>query len=121
MRKAKKLEVGKVIQFPHQRFEQGRRGWNGWIFRVGIIEKLFVLPNGKKAATVRFGTGIADKYQLLPNKEDTKNIYQEYLFEYNVEAAQNQYRKFRELEKAGEKVCWSRDTALLVNHGIITE
>ncbi|WP_029541987.1 hypothetical protein [Selenomonas sp. AB3002] len=121
MRKAKKIQVGSVIQFPWYQFEPSRSGWNGWMFRAGIVEKLYVNSKGRKCATVRYCSNIADRYQMLPNTEATKNIYQEYLFEFNVDLEQKNYKRCRALEKEGQKVCWGCDTALLVNHGIITE
>lgn len=41
------------------------------------------------------------------------------LFEFNVERAERDYREFKVYEDAGEKVCWSEDTALLLDKGII--
>lgn len=39
MKKAK-LKVGKVIQIPVCEFAPFRRGWNGWLFQVGIIKEI---------------------------------------------------------------------------------
>lgn len=119
MKKAKKVEIGSIIQFPYYQFQPSRKGWDGWIFRAGIVEKLYVSKSGKKCATVRYCESTASRYQLLPNVEATKNIFRDYLFEYDVEWAQKCYNKFKEVEKAGKEVCWDVDTALLLNHSII--
>lgn len=120
MKKAKRVAVGDVVQFPAYEFAPLRRGWNGWIFRAAIIEKLFVSKkSGKKCATVRYCSRIAGRYQLLPNIEATKNVYVDQLFEFDVEFAAKRYKEFKAYEDSGEEVCWNEDTALLVNHGII--
>lgn len=119
MRKAKKIRVGSVIQFPHYQFAPMRRGWNGWIFRAGIVEKIYTSKSGRKCAVVRYCTRIAARYQMLPNVEATKSICLEHMFEYDIKHAQKEYERLRNFEKGGEEVCWSEDTALLVNHGLI--
>lgn len=115
----KNPKVGDVIQFPRTQFAPLRRGWNGWLFSAGIIEKLYTSKSGLKCATVRYCVRRAGRYELLPNVEATINLRREHLFEYNLEFQANQIREFLEAEKAGEKVCWSEDAALLVNHGLI--
>ena len=54
MKVAKNVKIGDVIQFPHHEFAPLRSGWNGWIFRAGIVEKLYISKSGKKCATVRW-------------------------------------------------------------------
>lgn len=119
MKRATRAKIGDVIQFPHHCFDERRRGWNGWIFRAGIIEGFGVAKNGSKFATVRFCSKIAGRYQLLPCEEATRNIKVECLFEYNTEFHAKIIREFLECEKNGETVCWDQDAALLVNNGLI--
>ena len=121
MKKATNLKVGDVIQFPRTQFAPLRKGWNGWLFSVAIIEKLYVSHKGIPAATVRYCTRRAGRYQLLPCQEATINIRQDCCFEFDVAWHEKMYREGREVEKNGEQVCWSEDIALLVNHGIIKE
>ena len=42
MKKAKKIEVGTLVKVPIYEFAPFRTGWNGWIFRVGVVEKLYI-------------------------------------------------------------------------------
>ena len=119
MKVAKNVKIGDVIQFPRHQFAPLRRGWNGWLFSAGIVEKLYISKSGQKCATVRYCVRRAGRYQLLPNEEATINLKREYLFEYNFEFHANLIREFLEKEKAGEPICWSEDAALLVNHGLI--
>ena len=119
MKRAVNVKVGDVIEFPHHCFAPHRSGWNGWIFRAGIVEKLYTSKKGLKCATVRYCTRIADRYTMFPNVEATVNLRIEHLFKYDVEMWQNRYTDGIEAEKNGEQVCWSEDIALLVNHGII--
>ena len=74
MKKARNLKVGDVVQFPEYEFAPYRTGWNGWLFRAAIIEKLYVSTKGIKCATIRYCIATASKDQPLPNKETTKNI-----------------------------------------------
>lgn len=119
MKVAKNVKPGSVIQFPHHEFAPLRSGWNGWIFRAGIVEKLYISKSGKKCAKVRYCTRCAGRYQLLPNVETTINLKREHLFEYDLEWEAKCIREFLEIEKNGEQVCWSEDAALLVNHNLI--
>lgn len=119
MKKALNVKVGDVIQFPHHEYAPFRSGWNGWIFRAGIVEKLYTSKKGLKCARVRYCSRVADRYTLLPNKEQTVNLKIEHLFQYDVERRRHLYLEMLEVEKNGEQVCWDEDTALLVNHGII--
>lgn len=119
MKKAMRVSVGDVIQFPHHCFDERRRGWNGWLFRAGIVEGFGVTKDGAKVAKVRYCSHIAGRYQLFPSEEATKFIKVQYLFEYNVEHHAKIIREFLECEKNGEQVCWDYDAALLVNNGLV--
>ena len=119
MKKAKNVKVGDVIQFPYYCFDERRKGWNGWIFRAGIVDGFGVSNSGVKFAKVRYCSKIAGRYKLLPCEESTRNIKVEYLFFYDTEFQARSVRQFLEYEKNGEQVCWSEDSALLVNNGLI--
>lgn len=121
MRKVKSPKVGMLVQVPVYQFAPMRRGWNGWIFRVGVIDKLFISSKtGRRCAAVRYCSGRAGRYQLLPCKEHTKNFYIEYVFEWDgLEWAQKSYNEFKAYEESGEQVCWDEDTAFLLNNGFI--
>lgn len=122
MKKARKVAVGDVIQFPLREFAPLRHGWNGWLFRAGIVERLYISKSGRKCATVRYCSRVAGRYQLLPNTEATINVLRDCLFEYGIiDQKARWYREGREAERNGEEVCWDEDTALLVNHGFIEE
>lgn len=118
MKKARNIKIGDVVQFPAYEFQRCRSGWNGWIFRAAIVERLYISKSGYKCAEITYCTATAGRYQLLPNMEATKKIRCDYLFEYNLELHRKYYLELAECEKNGEPVCWSPDTALLVNHGI---
>ena len=87
---------------------------------MGVVEKLYISKSGKKCATVRYCSKCAGRYELLPAKEVIKNVLCTHCFEYKyLELATSNYREFRKAEKNGEKVCWSEDTAFLVQNGFI--
>lgn len=122
MKIAKNLKVGDLVEIPIYEFAPLRSGWNGWIFRVGVVEKLYISKSGKKCATVRYCNRCAGRYELLPAKEVTMNVLCAHCFKYErLELATRNYRKCREVEKNGEEVCWSEDTAFLVQNGFIEE
>lgn len=122
MKKAKKIEVGTLVKVPIYEFAPFRTGWNGWIFRVGVVEKLYISKSGKKCAKVRYCSKCAGRYQLLPATETTINVLIDNCFEYEfLSLAERNYKKFLEYEKNGEQVCWDEDTAFLVQNGYITE
>lgn len=118
MKLAKNIKVGDVVQFPCYCFDERRRGWNGWIFRAAIVERLYTSKSGEPCAEIRYCSKIAGRYQLLPNVETTCRVVTDRLFEYNVEFHRQRYLEFKAYEDAGEPVCWNEDVALLVNHGI---
>ena len=120
MKRATKVQVGQVIEFPHHCFDERRSGWNGWIFRAGIVQDFGTSKKtGKRLAKVLYCVRQAGRYQLLPNVEDTRWVPVERLFQYNLEFKVNMVREFLEAEKQGEEVCWDEDAALLVNHGLV--
>ena len=122
MKQAKNLKVGDVIQFPRTQFAKLRKGWNGWLFSVGIVEKLYVSQKGVPAASVRWCSRIGGRYQLFPCEESVINIRQDCCFEYPyIELDQHIYRECIEAEKNGEQVCWDERFALLASHGFIKD
>ena len=118
MKQAKNVRVGDVIQFPHHCFDERRRGWNGWIFRAGIVDRLYTSKSGVACAVVRYCARRAGRYELVPCIEGTRNVAVSKLFEYNVEFHRQHYKEYKAFEDAGEQVCWDEDTALLVQNGI---
>lgn len=104
MKIAKNLKVGDLVEIPIYEFAPLRSGWNGWIFRVGVVEKLYISKSGKKCATVRYCSRCAGRYELLPAKEVTKNVLCAHCFKYErLELATRNYREFREAEKMAKK------------------
>lgn len=121
MKKVAKIKIGDLVEIPVYEFAPFRSGWNGWIFRVGVVEKLYISKSGKKCATVRYCSATAGRYQLLPAREATKNVLVDNCFKYDsLSLDARRYQEFLECEKNGEQVCWSEDTAFLVQNGFIT-
>ena len=119
MEKVKNVKIGDVVQFPLRQY--GPRDYE-WVYSAGIVEELGISKKTReKLVKVRYCYRRAGRYQLLPNQESTTWIKCKYLYQLNIEQEQRRYRELREYEKNGEQVCWSEDTALLLNHGIIRE
>lgn len=116
---AKSVKVGDVVQFPCIQFDERRSGWNGWLFRAAIVNRVYTSAKGIRCANVTYCTKRAGRYQLLPNVEKNVNVKCSCLFEYNLAKAARDYKEFKSYEDAGEQVCWDEDTALLVSHNLI--
>lgn len=120
MKAVKNPFVGQLVQIPAFEFATMRSGWNGWIFRVGVIEKLYISKSGRKCAKVRYCTKTAGRYHLLPCTEYSKGFVIENVFQWdNLERAQKSYTEFKAYEDNGEPVCWDQDTAFLLKNGYI--
>lgn len=106
MRKMRTLKVGKLCQIPLYEQFPYRKGWNGWKFAVGVIDKIYTTKSGRKAVTVRYCSKCASRYQLLPCTEVTKNVYAEFVFEWDfLDLYQRNYNEYRQVEENGEQVC----------------
>lgn len=94
MKRIKNPSVGQLVQVPVIEFAPQRRGWNGWLFRVGVIEKLYISKSGRKCAKVRYCTKRAGRYQLLPCTEYSKGFVIEDVFQWdNLALVQSTYVK----------------------------
>ena len=92
MKAVKKPFVGQLVQVPAFEFAPMRSGWNGWIFRVGVIEKLYISKSGRKCAKVRYCTRRAGRYQLLPCTEYSKGFVIKNVFQWdNLALVQSTY------------------------------
>ncbi len=93
MRKKRNVKVGDLVEFPYYMFAPMRSGWNGWLFRVGIVEKVFTTAKGKAGATVRYCAYVPtarniNSYSAYCDMmkravEETANIKMECLFVYD--------------------------------------
>lgn len=120
MKAIKNPFVGQLVQIPAFEFAPMRSGWNGWIFRVGVIEKLYISKSGRKCAKVRYCTRRAGRYQLLPCTEYSKGFVIENVFQWdNLALVQSTYSDLKAVEDSGEPVCWGEDTAFLLQNGYI--
>lgn len=121
MKAVRNPKVGQLVQIPAYEFAPFRSGWNGWIFRLGVIEKLYVSKSGKKCAKVRYCTKCAGRYQLLPCTEYSQGFVIGNVFQWNgLEHAQESYTEYKSYEDRGEPVCWDENTAFLLNNGYIS-
>lgn len=118
MKNAKNVKVGDVVQFPCICFAPLRHGWNGWIFRAAIVERLYTSKTGVPCAVVRYCSRTAGRYQLLPCVEATAKVALKNLFEYDLEFYRKHYEELKGYEDSGEEVCWDNDSALLASRGI---
>lgn len=120
MKAVKNPRVGQLVQIPVFQFAPMRSGWNGWIFRVGVIEKLYISKSGRKCAKVRYCNSRAGRYQLLPCTEYSKGFVIENVFQWDMlTLVQRNYTELKAAEDNGEPVCWGEDTAFLLQNGYI--
>ena len=120
-KKVRNPKVGDLVQVPVYEFAPFRTGWNGWIFRVGVIERIYVgRKSGRKIARVRYASKLHDRYGLECD-EHSKDFYIDNVFLYDHIAIDlKNYVELLEAQNQGERVCWSEDTAFLVKNGYFT-
>lgn len=122
MKNAENISVGSIVSIPIRCFAPNRRGWNGWLFTLGIVEKIYKGPkSGKMCATVKYCSRRGGRYELLPVTYATINVYLDNCFDptLDISCAKQNMPEFEEVEKNGEQVCWSNEIAFLVDQGII--
>ena len=121
MKKVNAPKVGQLVKVPVYEFAPMRSGWNGWIFRVGIIEKLYISKAGNKCARVRYCSGLAGRNQVTDCHEYSKGWLVSNVFQYegNLANEQKSYDEYKACEENGEVVCWDEDTAFLLKNGFI--
>ncbi len=122
MKKANDIKVGSIVYIPTKQFAPMRKGWNGWLFDLGIVEKVYRgNKSGKMCASVKYVARRGGRYDLLPVTYATKNVYFDWCFDPSttIACSKHNMKEFEDAEKAGEKVCWDNDTAFLVDNGII--
>lgn len=122
MRKARNVKVGSVVEIPFYQFAPNRRGWNGWIFRLGIVEKIFIgAKTGRMCAKVKYIPHNPGRYEMFPVTYATKVVFLDNCFDPadTIKFQTDGMDRLEEVEKNGEKVCWAEDTALLIEAGVI--
>jgi len=73
MKQAKSIQPGSIVQFPHSCFAPYRKGWNGWTFRVAIVDRLYTSKSGNACAKITF----CDKIGVDPWDRDVVLEYSE--------------------------------------------
>lgn len=142
MRKKRNVKVGDLVQFPYYMFAPMRSGWNGWLFRVGIVEKVFTTAAGKAGATVRYCSYIPtvrniSSYSaycdmLKTAVEATANVKMDCLFDYEDYELKQSKRCIKNVQGLDAETWaqWADDTwggngegiteiAILFNHGFL--
>ena len=88
MKKMKNAKVGDVVRFPYYEFAPFRSGWNGWLFKVAIVKRLYTSTKGFKCAELVYQTD-AKEYA-----EATHKIRCEFLFDGDAEWIRKSYHEF---------------------------
>lgn len=111
MKHAKNVKIGQLVEVPVYEFAPMRTGWNGWIFRVGIVEKLYVSKANYSCVKVRF---------RFNGEKQTRGFIAENVFEYKyLNLSQKDYTELKVDEEAGKKVCYTEDMIFLAENGFI--
>jgi hypothetical protein len=85
MKKCKNVKTGDVVQFPHHQFAPYRSGWNGWIFKTGIVVRLYISVQGVPCAELVYSY----------RDEDVKHKHRiDELFQVDLEWAKRQKNEF---------------------------
>lgn len=111
MKHAKNVKVGQLVEVPVYEFAPMRTGWNGWEFRVGVVEKLYISKTNCSCAKVRF---------RFNGKEQTRGFLAEHVFEYKyLNLTQKHYTEGKADEAVGKKVHYGEDMIFLAENGFI--
>lgn len=93
MRQAKNVKPGDVVRFPHTCFAPYRSGWNGWVFKVAIVDRLYTSKTGKPCAKItycdRIGVDPWEPDVVLEYSEKQIGIGLEKLFELSKTIAEH--------------------------------
>lgn len=100
MKRAKGIKPGSIVQFPYSCFSPMAKGWNGWIFKIAIVEKLYKSESGHESAKVRYCARLLtewDKEEIVDYAEARKIISFDNLFEVSeseIEHSSGEDREF---------------------------
>ena len=124
---AGELKVGQVVQIPKRQFAPLRRGWNGWLFSVGIVREFGTSKRtGKQTVKVEIPVdNYAQKWIGLrdePHEGERKTVemwlYREHIFEPNFAHSKMLLEHPREYWKDG---CYDAETEFLIDKGILAD
>ena len=113
MKKAKDLTIGAVVDVPDYCFAPTRYGWNGWIFRAGIIRQI---GKTKKSGRTMYQVERCVLGYGQTKKTFTKWFYPEELFEFSYKHSQMLMEHPREYWQHGT---YDDNTEFLIDQGII--
>ena len=116
MRHAKNLKIGSLVQVPDYCFAPFRSGWNGWIFRAGIIRAIG--KSKKDGATIYQVERCTKNYGYHGDKTTyTAWFRKEAIFEKGYEHAKMLMEHPREYWCNG---CYDEDTEFMIDNGFLT-
>ena len=72
MKRVKMPGLGMVVEFPYSCFNPYRQGWNGWVFRVGVIDQIYE-SNGNACVRVKY----AKRVEYALGERETPVVYKE--------------------------------------------
>ena len=124
MKKAKNLEIGKVVQVPTREFAPLRRGWNGWLFDVGIVKGFGKSKSGNPLVKVEYpAKSYGQKWVDFRGNEHIgeRTVIEKWfmldaVFEADLTFYKNQIEYPREHYTRG---CYCEGTEFLIDKGIL--
>lgn len=119
MRHAKNLKIGSLVQVPDYCFAPMRSGWNGWLFRAGVIRKIG--KSKRDGATVyqveRCIRGYGDPRVKDNRRTITAWFRKDAIFEKGYEHSKMLMEHPREYWCNG---CYDEDTEFMIDQGFLT-
>ena len=113
MKKAKNLTIGAAVSVPDYCFAPLRHGWNGWIFRAGIIRKI---GRSQKTGRIMYQVERCVFGYAQSKKTVTKWFYPESIMEFSFVHSNMLMEHPREYWDHGT---YDDDTEFLIDNGII--
>ena len=125
MKKVKNAKIGQVVQVPTYEFAPLRRGFNGWLFNVGIIKAFGKSKSGLPIIKVEYpAKSYAQRLHNIRGEEcgfgDRKTLEKWFLatavFETDLTFQKNQIEHPREYYTRG---CYCEDVEFLIDKGVL--
>ena len=120
MNHAKNLKVGRLVQVPDYCFAPNRRGWNGWLFRAGIIRAIG--KSKRDGATIyqveRCVQGYGNPRYKNPKATVTAWFRKDAIFEKDFFHAEYLTAHPRSYWSDG---CYDEDTEFMIDNGFVAD
>lgn len=115
MKKARNVKVGSIVEVPFKEFAPYRSGWNGWLFRQGIVREIVNSQKYGRCYKVEFPS-----YYNHTNckRTITKVFIADHVFATDLKHSEYQMEHPRSYWCNG---CYDDNTEFMIDNGILED